>query len=162
MEGGELWILIGNLLINVGSPVFVIVLAMVVGTILEKKHYVSIREREEKTLGLPAIPSEFIEEGRPITNAWLVSGSVCVSLDYFKRFLAGLRNIIGGRVRSYESLVDRGRREATLRMKAQALDADIIINFRMETSTIASTSRKGKRRVGCVETLAYGTAVKYG
>jgi uncharacterized protein YbjQ (UPF0145 family) len=87
---------------------------------------------------------------------------VVVSLDYFKRFLAGLRQIFGGRVRSYESLVDRGRREAILRMKDQARSADIIVNLRLETSIVGSTTRSGKRRIGCIEVLAYGTAVKYG
>ena len=43
-----------------------------------------------------------------------------VSVDYFKRFLAGLRMIFGGRVSSYESLLDRARREALLRMRLQA------------------------------------------
>jgi uncharacterized protein YbjQ (UPF0145 family) len=46
-----------------------------------------------------------------------VSGSVVVSVDYFKRFLAGLRTLVGGRVTSYETLLDRARREAILRCK---------------------------------------------
>ena len=38
----------------------------------------------------------------------------------FKRFLANLRRLIGGRVKSYESILDRARREALLRMKTEA------------------------------------------
>ncbi len=87
-------------------------------------------------------------------------GSAVISIDYFKRFLAILRNIFGGRIRSYESLVDRARREAILRMKAEAKKnhADIIINFRMETSTIGRSANQ-KGQVGSVEALAYGTAI---
>ncbi|MCI5128213.1 MAG: hypothetical protein D3907_06860, partial [Candidatus Electrothrix sp. AUS3] len=33
---------------------------------------------------------------------------------YFKRIVAGLRNIFGGNVQSYETLVDRARREAVI------------------------------------------------
>jgi uncharacterized protein YbjQ (UPF0145 family) len=87
----------------------------------------------------------------------LVAGSVVISVDYFKRFLAGLRNIFGGRVRSYESLLDRARREAILRMKAEAkaLGADMVFNIKMETASIS----KGRRNaIGAVEVLAYGTA----
>ena len=82
-----------------------------------------------------------------------------VSLDYFKRFLASLRNLFGGRVRSYESLLDRARREAVLRMQDECPEADMILNFRMETSSIANT--KGKQGAGGVEVLAYGTMVRY-
>ena len=88
----------------------------------------------------------------------LVSGSVVISVDYFKRILAGLRNIFGGNVQSYETLVDRARREAVLRMKESCPDADYVLNLRLETSSIF----KGKRKqVGSVEVLAYGTAVYF-
>ena len=41
----------------------------------------------------------------------LVHGNVVVSVDYFKRFVAALRNLFGGSVTSYETLIDRARRE---------------------------------------------------
>ncbi|MGQ0547496.1 MAG: YbjQ family protein, partial [Betaproteobacteria bacterium] len=50
----------------------------------------------------------------------LVAGSVVIADDYFKSLLAGLYSFFGGPVRSYESLLDRARREAVLRMKAEA------------------------------------------
>ena len=84
-------------------------------------------------------------------------GSAVISIDYFKRFLASLRNIFGGTVKSYESLIDRARREALIRMKEMAGDATVIVNVRIETSTIGrSANRKG---VGCLEAIAYGTAM---
>ena len=63
----------------------------------------------------------------------------------------------GGKVKSYESLIDRARREALLRMKEEAPDASMIINVRIETSTIGKTSRN--KTVGCLEAVAYGTAL---
>ena len=66
--------------------------------------------------------------------------------------------IVGGRVTSYENLIDRARREAVLRMKekAKTLGANYVFNVKMETSSIS----KGKREsIGSVEVLAYGTAV---
>ena len=88
----------------------------------------------------------------------LVMGSVVVSVDYFKRFVAHLRMIFGGRVHTYESLLDRGRREAILRMQERAREqgASMIFNMRFETSSI---SKGGGQSVGSVEVLAYGTAV---
>lgn len=87
----------------------------------------------------------------------LVSGSAVISIDYFKRLLASLRNIFGGTVKSYESLIDRARREALIRMKEMAGDATVIVNVRIETSTIGRNANK--KGVGCLEAMAYGTAL---
>jgi hypothetical protein len=40
-----------------------------------------------------------------VGRAFLVSGRAAISIDYFKRLLGILRNIVGGRVTAYESLV---------------------------------------------------------
>jgi len=93
------------------------------------------------------------------TGGELVQGNVVVSADYFKTFVAGLRKLVGGRLRSYETLLDRGRREAVLRMKqeAQGLGANHIFNVRFET---ASISKGADSRLSSVEVLVYGSAVK--
>lgn len=84
-----------------------------------------------------------------------------ISLEYFKRILAGLRNIVGGRIKSYETLLGWGRREAILRMKQRAkeIGTDIILNMWFETSDIGTVTKK-RSSIGCFEVLAYGTAVK--
>ena len=85
-----------------------------------------------------------------------------MSADYFRSFLAGLRNIIGGRVASFEAMMDRGRREAILRMKEQFPEADVIVNLRLETSTIgAQQAGRRSNQLGTVELFAYGTAIRY-
>ena len=61
---------------------------------------------------------------------------------------------------SYESLVDRARREATLRMKEAAGDAHIILNTRIETSAIGHSANQ-RSTVGSIEAIAYGTAITY-
>ena len=127
------------------------------GKFAEKRHYRSIMEREKEYLQLPATSSRYVlGTDREVRNARLVSGSVVISVDYFKRLVAGLRNIFGGRVQAYETLVDRARREAVLRLKESCLDADQIINLRLETSSI---SKGKKNQIGSVEVLAYGTAI---
>ena len=132
------------------------------GTIAEKRHYRLIEVRERASLRMPVVTAEArFPEGK-VTRAFLVQGSVVVSIDYFKRLMGILRNIFGGRVRAYESLVDRARREAILRMKEQALagGGQMVTNLRLETSTISrSANRKG--RIGSVEVIAYGTAVRF-
>ena len=88
----------------------------------------------------------------------MVYGSAVISIDYFKRILAALRNIFGGTITAYETLLDRARREAVLRMKEMAGDATMIVNVRIETATIGRKAHK--RSVGCLEAIAYGTAIK--
>ncbi len=136
-----------------------VVLGYTAGSIAEKKHYKSIREREKETRNLPAVTIKNAIDGtEEILDARLVMGSAVISIDYFKRILASLRNIFGGEVMSYETLVDRARREAMLRMKQMATGSDIILNMRIETSSIGKSANK-RKSIGSVEAFAYGTAV---
>jgi uncharacterized protein YbjQ (UPF0145 family) len=135
-----------------------IAIGYVVGTLVEKRHYRSIIEREKKFLYLPAVTMKTVASpDQKVISAELVFGSAVISIDYFKRFLASLRNIFGGTVKSYESLIDRARREALIRMKEMAGDATVIVNVRIETSTIGRNANK--KGVGCLEAMAYGTAL---
>ena len=129
-----------------------------VGTFLEKRHYRSIHRREKEFLNLQAVTLKTAHyTPDQVASARLVYGSAVISIDYFKKILAGLRNIFGGTVKSYESLVDRARREATLRMKAMAGDAAVIVNVRIETASVGKQANK--KSVGCLEAVAYGTAI---
>ncbi len=130
------------------------------GTIAEKRHYKSINRREKELVSLMVVNAEGKFAEGAVQNSFLVNGSTVVSNDYFKRLLAILRNIFGGRVKAYESLIDRARREAILRMKEEASEkgAHMIVNLRLETSTIGRTANK-KKKIGSIEALAYGTAV---
>ena len=147
-----------------GQLIIVIVLiglGYVVGSILEKKHYRSIISREAQLLHIPTVSvKNMIEDGVDIIDARMVQGSVVISIDHFKRILASLRNIFGGRVTAYESLVDRARREAILRMKEKSPNADIVLNTRIETSTIGR-SANSRKSIGSIEAMAYGTAISY-
>lgn len=140
--------------------VFVALLAtgFTFGTLLERRHYRSIRERERQYQGLTIIPLRTPPPGFENHDSMLVHGSVVVSVDYFKVVLAKLRQLIGGRVGAYETLLDRARREAILRMQedARARGAEAICNLRFETARI---SGKANRSLGSIEALAYGTAL---
>ncbi|MDH5546725.1 MAG: YbjQ family protein [Gammaproteobacteria bacterium] len=129
------------------------------GRYAESRHFVSIIQREKESLHCPVVTLDSYPDMHDKTESTLVTGSVVVSIDYFKRFLAGLRNIFGGRMSSYESLLDRARREAILRMKEAAMEkgAVAVISTRIETSSISKNAAKGS--VGSVEVLAYGTAL---
>lgn len=132
---------------------------LVFGTLLEHRHFQSIRRREEDARRLPTL--SFVPEDWAGEDPTLVQGSAVVSLDYFKRFLSSWRAIFGGRMRSLEPLLERGRREALLRMKAEALrdGHDAIVNVRLATSRLANAKGDMKGTAG-IEVLAYGTAIR--
>ena len=134
----------------------------VIGTIAEKRHYKSIIERERRTLKMQVMTAEPSLNDDKVKAVFMVNGSAVISIDYFKRLLAQLRNVFGGRVKSYESLIDRARREAILRMKEEALKkgAKVIFNLRLETSTIGQNANQ-KKSIGSIEAMAYGTAVVF-
>ncbi|MFH1413401.1 MAG: YbjQ family protein [Candidatus Omnitrophota bacterium] len=151
-----------ELLINLIGLFLIVVIAYIIGTMVEISHYKEIEAREKAYMDLAVVSSKDIENEDQIESAQLVSASVVISLDYFKRILAGLRNIVGGRIKSYETLLDRGRREAILRMKEQArqIGFDMVINMRFQTSGIGQVTGTKNNSLGCFEVLAYGTAVK--
>jgi uncharacterized protein YbjQ (UPF0145 family) len=136
-----------------------IALGYFAGSRAERKHYRSIREREEKHLTQPAVTFGKFHGREDVVESRLVTGSAVISVDYFKRLLAGLRGLVGGRLKSYESLLDRARREAILRMKEEAPGADAIVNLRIETTSVSKGSRGRNQSVSTVEALAYGTAL---
>jgi uncharacterized protein YbjQ (UPF0145 family) len=134
-----------------------VVIGYVVGRILEARHYRSIREREQVYGDIMMFASRFPPTLNPMRQD-LVAGSVVVSADYFKVLVARLQGIVGGRLKTYESLLDRARREAILRMKedARGRGARMIVNVKFQTFSIPG--RKPGSLVG-VELLAYGTAL---
>ncbi len=140
------------------TPVFLVILAWITGSWLESRHYRDIREREARFAKTPCVNGKTLSDGNAIIYARLALGSVVISIDHFKRFLAGLRTIFGGELRAYSSLIDRARREAILRMKEQSPNADLFLNVRLETATISSGREK---QTGTVEVVAYGTAIKF-
>lgn len=130
----------------------------VFGRYNERRHFRSIREREQALRGVLVFSERFPPEQDGPVDCTLVAGSCVVAFDYFKSFMAGLRNLFGGRVTSFESLMDRARREALLRMKQAAAEAGatMIVNVRLEASSVSGDEEGGP---GSMEVLAYGTAI---
>ena len=151
-----------NLLINMGLPLLALLGAYFIGSAIERRHFRSIREREELLHDFPVVSFDTMPADWNAASATMVTGSIVISLDYFKRVIAGLRGLVGGRIKTYEPLLERARREALLRMSesARAQGFDAIFNVRLETSRLANAGRDGKGTAG-VEMLAFGTAVKF-
>ena len=85
----------------------------------------------------------------------IVKGSTVRAKNIRRDIAAGLKNIIGGEIKSYTDLLVQAREESYNRMvnDAQKLGADAVISMRFMTSMVMA---------GSSEMLAYGTAVKLG
>jgi uncharacterized protein YbjQ (UPF0145 family) len=150
-----------SLFFNYGWPILLLVSAYLIGTFIEKRHFQRIRQRENEYRDYPVVTFDTMPDDWNAAESTMVAGSIVVSLDYFKRVIAGLRAIVGGRVKTYEPLLDRARREAVLRMieSARQQGYDAVFNVRLETSRLANSTGDGNGTAG-VEMLAFGTAVK--
>lgn len=124
----------------------------------ERRHYDSIRRRERELAGVLIFTSRVPPPTTARVDTGMVSGSAVISEDFFKGVLAGLYSFFGGRIRSYESLLDRARREAVLRMKADARTrgARMVVNVKFQTFAIGG---RGQDSLKGVEMLVYGTAL---
>lgn len=130
------------------------------GTFLERRHLKDLLLLEAGSKELVALTIEDVPDDWHVTSSDLVIGNVVISQDYFKRFAGALKGIFGGNIWVYEPLLERARREAMIRMKAEAraLGHEAVINVRIETAPMASMRGDGKGTAG-VEILAFGTAV---
>ena len=134
--------------------------AWITGTLLERRHFQDLLRLESGAREILAVTIEELPNGWEVQDCDLVIGHGVISQDYFKRIIASIKGIFGGRIGVYEPLLERARREAVVRMKEQARihGHDTVINVRIETSALARARSDAKGTAG-VEVLAFGTAV---
>lgn len=92
--------------------------------------------------------------GREIVEVLgIARGNTVKARNVGRDLTQGLRNLAGGELKAYSTLLSDARDEAIDRMEADALEmgADAVVNVRMETSEITK---------GASEVIAYGTAVR--
>lgn len=119
----------------------------------EKKHLQSLSAREAHYQDVSLSSSKALHTAQQVASAELLSASVVVAADAFKNLVATLASLLGGRIEVYALLHERARREALVRLQAEARHrgADQVINVRIETTDISP---------GSVEAFAYGTAIR--
>jgi len=136
--------------------VVLILLGYFAGRAAERAHFTRLDTGEAELHAIieTNLKTPPVEAGRTA----LVTGNVVVALDYFKTFTSAFRMFFGGRMKAYDPLMQRARREAILRMKQQAADmgANFVYNVRIETTRIGENAPKS---IGAIEVLAYGTAI---
>ncbi len=129
-----------------------------VGRFIEARHFSELLRREEKLKSLRARTTGK-KEHFSLNQGELVFAGVVVGQSYFKSLWAFISDLIGGRVYAYETLLERGRREALLRVKeiGQQKNAKELVNVRFETSAIAVSENNNPS--GAIEIFCYATLI---
>lgn len=122
------------------------------GRHIEQKHLREL-EQNEKKLAHIRIDTNKFQTSEHVSQ--FVSSNVVISHDYFKYIIANIQNFFGGRLTTYESVVDRARREAIVRLKREAdkIGSTHIMGLRFSTTEMGMQG-------GMVEVFAYGTAIR--
>ena len=83
----------------------------------------------------------------------VVKGNTVRARNLGRDIGAGLKNLVGGEIKTYSEMTSQSRDEAFNRMVNQAIDmgADAVVGMKFMTSMVMA---------GASEMLAYGTAVK--
>lgn len=147
-----------GLLLQLGIALLILLVGLLIGSWIERRHYRSIEEREAALRPIPMSTLRALPPRDQILRSRVVYGSVVISIDAFKQALASLQRFFGGEVTAYETLVDRARREALLRLFDEVGPPEVLANVRIETSPIGAGG--GGERVTSIEVLAYATAVE--
>ena len=148
-----------ELLIQIGIVSGLLVLGIIAGGWHERRHRRLLEKRETGMRHIRVDNRKCIPDPDTVQQTSLVTGQVVIATDYFKTFTASLRNLVGGEMKSIQSLLMRARREALVRMLEQArtMGATEVWNVRFEFCNISQMSRR--TGTAQVEMLAYGTAV---
>lgn len=96
-------------------------------------------------------------QGREITQYFgIVSGETIIGANLFKDFFAGIRDIVGGRASSYESVLREAKESALQEMSDQAtrMGANAVIGIDLDYETVGANG-------SMLMVTAAGTAVRY-
>lgn len=141
--------------------ILILIVTFITGSLIEKAHFNKLKKKEIAYIRKPVVSfgTKNYSINRKIKKIELVHGEAVIAGDYFKNFVAGIKNMFGGRLTTLESIMDRARREAIVRMKEQAKDAHMIVNVRIESSMLNHVEMKNS--VPKCAVYAYGTAITY-
>ena len=138
-----------------------LMLGLSCGKLAEWRHFKSLERREQDSSSILVTQlKSFPDHASGSAAPQIVVAETVVATDYFKSFLANLRRLFGGEVRSFHSLLDRARRETTQRLveRAKSRGFNAICNLRLQTADVggSAANRKGAAMVAIL-----GSATAY-
>lgn len=110
------------------------------------------RHQTEASTLVATVTTETVPGREIVEVLGIARGNTVRARNVGRDITQGLRNLAGGELKAYSTLLSQARDEAISRMEADAVEmgADAVVNVRMETSEVTQ---------GASEVIAYGTAV---
>jgi len=136
-----------GILIQIGTVLGLLLLGWIAGRAAEKAHFRSLERRESELSDILVTTLRSYPEGVDLScTPTLIRGEVVIASDYLKTFLARLKNLLGGSLGTYETLMDRAVRESLVRMRQEArqLGFDAVCNVRLDTTNINGGDLRAK------------------
>jgi uncharacterized protein YbjQ (UPF0145 family) len=96
-------------------------------------------------------------DGRPVCQyLGIINAQSIIGANIFKDIFAGLRDVFGGRSKTYEKVLEQAKEDALreLSQKAQAMGADGILGVDLDFETVGNNG-------SMLMVIATGTAVKF-
>lgn len=146
---------ITHFLLNYAPLLLLFIVGWFFGSRHERQHLAQLLIAEQQLKHIVVSTERFYRPNlAQNSEGELVLGSVVIAQDYFKMIIARVLSLFGKNLTTYETLLARARREALVRMRAQALAKGYthIYGLRFEVSNINELG-------SMVEAIAYGTAV---
>ncbi|MFM7469013.1 MAG: YbjQ family protein [Vampirovibrionales bacterium] len=152
--------------IQLGFFLLSIFLGITVGSYLEWRHLQSLKLREAAWSHVPAVPLDYrhaLEPNETVEKVTFVSGQVVLTDDTARALLGSILSLFGLNLKTYELLMERARREATLRMKESAPEGThIITNLHYLSGSLDDEEAGSNKEKGATAfyVTAYGSAVQ--
>ena len=95
-------------------------------------------------------------EGRPVQEYLdVINAQSIIGANMFKDIFAGLRDLIGGRSKTYERVIEEAKEDAMreLTQKAQSMGANAVVGIDLDFETVGASG-------SMLMVIATGTAVR--
>ena len=111
------------------------------------------RNGQTQQTRLPITTTSTFPDSEIVESLGVARGNSVRARNVGRDITQSLRNLIGGELKAYSTLMSRTRDQALERMvdEAESMGADAVVNVRFETAKITGSG---------AELLAYGTAVR--
>ena len=151
-----------GLWIQIFIVLFLLGLGFFIGGRREQNHFARLARRRKNVSHILTSDVKTFPEGCHLEGLTptLVTSQVVIASDYLKTFFGNIRQLVGGEMKSYQSLLVRAREESLIQLleRAEREGYDAVCNIRVDTADIGGNSMQ--RGVPTVGIMATGTAYR--
>lgn len=164
MDSGEIILAAVVVFFSILIPIGIPLIGIIFGRINEKRHFrqLDIADAEYSDIFVTQVKT-FPDRAQNSKPPQMLVAEVVIGTDWMKSFIAGLVNLFGGEIKAYQRMQERARREATVRLQAQAreLGYNGLCNLRLETASIGGGAANSSQKNAIVVAPILASATAY-